>query len=316
MRNHVISALAVCGLLALTLTPTPGFAWGDEGHMIIAKIALVRLSSSQDSTDSVAALRAVNALLKSDHDKLTASDFVSRATWADKYRDSDRNTQEKTRYKATRRWHFADIEIDGADFSKACPADPSVPQRQASARQPDDCVVNKINQFVAELRDAATPAAERKLALKFLLHFVGDLHQPLHSSDHHDAGGNQLPVYYKRRTTPDNLHSYWDKDLVAKLGTDANKVGAALNRDITAQQEHDWAAGTPKDWALDAFAKSRSVAYDFSGEHQDTHDHGGTAVYLDDTYGVRALPIVKEQLSKAGVRLAETLKAAFRPAAQ
>jgi hypothetical protein len=113
-----------------------------------------------------------------DTDTLTAHDIASEATWADKYRDSDRDTT-KIRYKATGQWHFVDVELAQPDLASACfghpPLPPGIP---ASKGPPQACVVDKINQFATELGDPATGASEQLLALKFLLHFVGDLHQP------------------------------------------------------------------------------------------------------------------------------------------
>src|SRR5215475_3702736 len=82
------------------------------------------------------------------------------------------------------------------------------------------CVVDKISQFAAELEAPGTDAEERLVALKFLLHFVGDMHQPLHASDNHDNGGNSVKVTvdgfdHKSR---DNLHEFWDTQFVDALG--------------------------------------------------------------------------------------------------
>jgi hypothetical protein len=105
--------------------------------------------------------------------------------WADKYRDSDRDTT-RNRYEATWRWHFVDIELGQQDLGPACFGHPALPPGvPASKGPPRACVVDKINQFAAELGDPATGASEQLLALQFLLHFVGDLHQPLHAADDH-----------------------------------------------------------------------------------------------------------------------------------
>src|ERR1700756_3213708 len=94
--------LAGIFLTAALTSSRPAFAWGDEGHEIIALIAERYLDPAV--RDKVA------MLLAADTDTLTAHDIASEATWADKYRDSDRNTT-KARYEATWRWHFVDIEI-------------------------------------------------------------------------------------------------------------------------------------------------------------------------------------------------------------
>ena len=85
-----------------------------------------------------------------------------------------------------------DVELGQPDLVAACFGHPALPLGiPASKGPPQACVVDKINQFSAELGDPATAYSEQLVALKFLLHFVGDLHQPLHASDDHDSGGRR-----------------------------------------------------------------------------------------------------------------------------
>jgi hypothetical protein len=120
--------------------------------------------------------------------------------------------------------------------------------------------VDKINQFAAEFGNPATNAPEQLLALKFLLHFVGDLHQPLHAADDHDAGGNKKPVA-AGGLHPGNLHRYWDVEFVERQGTDPRKVAAGLIGQISEKQQQEWSGGKPADWAMEAFALGRDNAY-------------------------------------------------------
>jgi hypothetical protein len=176
--------LLACILLCVALTsPHPAAAWGDEGHKVIALIAEHYLDP---------AVRAnVTGLLTADTDTLTGHDIASEATWADKYRDSDRDTT-KIGYEATWRWHFVDIELAQPDLASACSGHPPLPPGvPASKGPPRACVVDKIDQFAAEFGSPTTSASEQLLAVKFLLHFVGDLHQPLHAADDRDAGGTR-----------------------------------------------------------------------------------------------------------------------------
>ena len=105
----------------------------------------------------------------------------------------------------------------------------------------------------------ATADSERLLALKFLLHFVGDLHQPLHAADDHDAGGTEEPDVAEG-FHPGNLHHYWDIEFVERLGTDPRRVAASLIGQISDAQRQEWASGKPADWAMEAFALARSDA--------------------------------------------------------
>ncbi|HVO91899.1 MAG TPA: S1/P1 nuclease, partial [Terriglobales bacterium] len=280
------------------------FAWGDEGHEITGVIAYARLTP--------AAKKSVDPLLARDRDDLTAADFISRTTWADKYRDSDR-LGVKLRYQATRNWHFVDIEIADGNIDVACEHHPKLPHGIAASAGPASaCVIDKIDQFIAELRNPSTAKAEKLLALKFLLHFIGDLHQPLHAADNQDRGGNEVPLLFGERTVPENLHAYWDTHLVQRLGNDARLAAATLNQQITKSQADAWSKGTSTAWAKDSFTQAKMISYNFAGARQFTDDHGASGWHLDAAYDNRALPVVREQLSKAGVRLAAVLNQIFK----
>ena len=288
-------------LLAIFPTdPHPASAWGDEGHKVIALIAEHYLDSAVRSK--------VATLLATDTDPLTGHDIVSEATWADKYRDSDRDTT-KIRYQGTWRWHFVDIELTQPDLASACfglpPLPPGVP---ASKGSPQACVVDKINQFAAELGDRATGASEQLLALKFLLHFVGDLHQPLHAADDHDAGGNKKLIS-SEGPHPSNLHHYWDVEFVERLGTDPRQVAAILIGRISEPQRQEWSSGTPADWAMQGFELARRDAYGL------LPPPGTQGTYsLPPEYTEQAERDVELQLGRAGVRLRFVMNRAFTAA--
>jgi len=107
-----------------------------------------------------------------DTDSLTAHDIASAATWADKFRDSNTNGARQK----TRQWHFVDIEVIAPDLDQACFNHPALPPSTVASNGPaDDCVVDKIEEFAAELANPATDLEEQVVALKFLLHFVGVL---------------------------------------------------------------------------------------------------------------------------------------------
>jgi hypothetical protein len=107
---------------------------------------------------------------------------------------------------------------------------------------PKACVVDKINQFAAELADPGTDAEERIFALKFLLHFVGDVHQPLHSSDNHDRGGNEVKVSADgiQHQSKDELHGYWDKQFVDAIANSPQALATKLVKKITPAQAESW----------------------------------------------------------------------------
>jgi hypothetical protein len=269
----------------------PALAWGDLGHEVTALIAYRHLTP--------AARREVDRLLASDSDNLTPPDIASRATWADKYRVSHRETAA---------WHFVDLEIDKPDLAAACFGFPVSPPHAASQGPAQDCVVDKIDEFAAELKDPATPAPERLLALKFVLHFVGDLHQPLHAADDSDRGGNCIALSPSPDGDVTNLHAFWDVTVVKALGPSAPDIAAKLDAKITPADIRAWSAGGPKDWARQSFAIAKRDAYDLPS--RPTCAQGGS-VTLSPSYQTTAEADAARQLSVAGVRLAYVLNGAL-----
>jgi S1/P1 Nuclease len=289
---------AVVCIASAALASAPAFAWGDEGHEVIGLIA--------DAYLEPAVRGRVQALLAGDDTELTAKDIAHEATWADKYRDSDRNTT-KIHYNQTRNWHFVDLELDGVDVSGACFGRPALPAGTgASAGPADDCVIDKIEEFIAELESPATGERERRLALEYLLHFVGDLHQPLHAGDDHDRGGNGKTVTAPG-IVPGSLHHYWDTEFVARLGANETDIAQRLLTKITAAQRAKWSIGTPTTWAMESFSVAKSHAYGQLPAPSTADHYELSAAYVAD-----ATTVTAEQLSKAGVRLAHVLNQALR----
>jgi hypothetical protein len=280
----------------LTASP-PARAWGDEGHEVIGLIAQYYLEPGVRA-------RALD-LLREDDTGLVERDMAHESTWADKYRDSDRDG-DKRRYLGTRDWHFVDLEINGLDVSRACygrrPLAAGVP---AAAGPAEDCIVDKIDQFYAELENPATPAEERRIALQFLLHLVGDVHQPLHASDDHDQGGNRK-LASGEGIGLDNLHHDWDVEFVRRLGASDTAIAQRLIARISEADRARWSSGTPLDWALETYAVSKQHAYGMLPAPS-----GGSRYELSQAYLEDATRVTAEQLSKAGVRLASMLNRAL-----
>ena len=281
-------------MCAMFVVAGPANAWGDLGHKVTALIAYRHLTP--------AAKAKVDALLAGDTDALTAPDFASRATWADKYRNDHRETAA---------WHYVDIEIDHPDLESACFGFPALGAGQvASAGSAQDCIVNKIGQFEHELPSRSTAPAERLMALKFLMHFVGDLHQPLHASDHDDRGGNCVRLAPSPDAHDTNLHAYWDVGVVEALGRGANVIAANLDGRITPNDLSTWARGDAKSWAMESFELSRKDVYALASRPT-CRDHG--AVALTPAYETAAIREAALQLEKAGVRMAVLLNRALVP---
>ena len=283
----------LAALLAL-LPAAPAWPWGQEGHAIVAEIAQRRVSPPVNAK--------INDLLSSELPNLKGAQFslASVASWADDYRAA--------KHDETQRWHFVDIPYD-RDFYNAtadCQLDPKY----------GDCIVNALARFRTALADCARPAAERAMALKFVVHFVGDIHQPLHDTTAinpdtaaDDQGGNLVLVTFVDKfgqPQSSNLHHVWDTDLIMRKVYDWGEYVRLLEtdwlpgKDVVALQ-----AGAPVDWAQDAHKAAQIVAYNFRPDH-----------VLDDEYYKDAIPIVDRQLALAGLRLARVLNEALQPTAQ
>ncbi|HEX5126355.1 MAG TPA: S1/P1 nuclease [Rhodocyclaceae bacterium] len=299
MRIHSFGILIrlLPSLVTLVVSP-PVFAWGDEGHEIVALIADHYLEPPVHAK--------VVALLAKDQTKLTSQDMAHEATWADKFRDSDRSTTQ-IHYNETYHWHFVDLEIDQPNMNVACNRHPGLPPRQLASSGPaNDCIVAKIDQFVVELKSPKTTSDERLEALQFVLHFIGDLHQPLHASDNLDQGGNMKKVVAPKLTAS-NLHAYWDSQFVETLGKVPQTVADGLITKITPTQAVQWRKGNATDWAMESYGLAKTLAY---GQLPTVSKDG--VYHLSGSYVSNASSVIATQLSRAGVRLAMILNDALK----
>lgn len=261
-------------IAALVLIPNAAYAWGREGHQIIALIAARELSP---------AAKSGVADLLGEPDASSAMERYS--TWADEIRPSRRDTAP---------WHYVDIEIDsnGYEGARDCPH--------------DDCVVGQIDRDISILKDKSLVKPVRAEALRFLIHFVGDVHQPLHCGDNHDRGGNEVRVSLNGDST--NLHAVWDTAVVRALGDNPATVAAQLSAKITPTEQTAWSKGATVTWADECWSVAKRDVYSgLSG-------HGGTTVpvILSPDYARIKASITAEQLERAGVRLAAVLNGVFK----
>jgi len=255
MRKYVLLAL-VCAAL-------PAFAWGPEGHDLVARIAAVQLTA--------AARARVTAILG------PGSTMASVSSWADQIRRSRPETAP---------WHYVDIPIDkpGLDMARDCAN--------------GNCVIGAIALMRAKLRDPATVPEQRREALMFLIHFVGDMHQPLHSSDHGDHGGNEVHVMFHDQ--PGNLHALWDSGLLGRMGKE-DDLFIKLS-DVSMRRRKKFARGTVSDWAEQAHKLAQQMVYGRLPKAAQ-----GSPVVIDASYERRARPLIELQIERAGARLAALL---------
>ena len=247
----------------------PAFGWGPEGHSLVARLAAARLTP--EASAKVALILGPGTTLP------------SIASWADQVRRSRAETGP---------WHYIDIPIDRKhlDMARDCPK--------------ADCVVAKIEDFEKVLGSAATTPEQKKEALEFIVHFVGDMHQPLHSADNKDKGGNEVRLDFFGK--PTNLHSAWDSGLLGRMG-DEETMFKELDVDLTKKRAKKFAKGTVEDWAKQAHKAAVRVTY---GELPKGGEGG--LVKIDERYEQLADPVIKLQLEKAGARLAKVLNESLK----
>jgi hypothetical protein len=249
------------------------------GHHIVARIAWARLTP--------AARDRAAAILGGGQDA-----FVTAATWADDIRSSRPDTAN---------WHFVDIPVGEAHYE---------PARDCKPTEHGDCIVAEIARAEAGLADPMRSNADKAEPLKFLIHFVGDVHQPLHDIDDHDRGGNDVHVEALRgaegRAT--NLHSAWDTGLI-NLSTETEAAHAARLLDDMNVHPPDTAVDVVK-WSEEGHALAERVAYHYPGFSPAGPPHD--AIALDAAYRDAALATIDQQLERGGARLAALLNSILR----
>ena len=191
------------------------------------------------------------------------------------------------------RWHFINVPIGDAKFDPRLIRD-------------DNNVVVKIKQYRRVLSDRSRPKKERQRALLFFVHFVSDIHQPLHVGDHDDHGGNDTQIRFFDEGT--NLHRLWDSDLIHRIGGDDRAWAARVERDITPETIKEWSKGSVDDWADESLQVAK-LAYRPLDDAPKIIPRG---YKLGESYLVRAEPILKKQMARAAVRLANELNAIFK----
>jgi hypothetical protein len=263
-------------LALVLLLPISGnaWAWGDEGHKVICEIAM----------------RLVQPSTRAEIQKLISSDdrfdsFSDSCTWPD-----------HPRQRAGE--HFLNLPRDSDGLhSETCPG--------ASA-----CVVTAIKKDFEVLSSNNASQAQKLASLKFLGHWVGDIHQPLHVSFEDDRGGNSILV--TGECGDSNLHSAWDTCLVLKaVGEDVDQAVTDLLTTLPTAKIESWIHSGPMDWANESFAIAEQAQTKYCIRQGASCDHPPGKVKIDEAYIAENTPIVRERLQKAAVRLTHLLDAAL-----
>jgi hypothetical protein len=255
-------------LLLCTVTPQC-WAWGREGHRLTALVAEQYLTPETKAQ-----------LLELLHSE-TLADV---APWADSYRAD---------HPETAKWHYVDIpKAAKFDRMRDCPAsekDPRSPWR--------DCVTDRILYFEGRLGDASLSPAERAVALRFLVHFIGDVHQPFHAYAD-DRGGNGISVTFLGSGMCDNskcnLHGVWDDSMIEEQGLNEKKYTERLLQEIKVNQWERMDGGEPTTWA--------NISHRYAVEAV-----APNGAFITHEYVAEESKIVDAQLALGGLRLARVL---------
>ncbi len=189
-------------------------------------------------------------------------------------------------------WHYINWPVNKSKYSPYCQI---------------ECIIRATKLQIEAIKTANTKN-KKALAISWVLHLIGDLHQPLHVGDKNDRGGTRVPVTYRgedacRHIGPLHLHKAWDSCLVFELMGEKtwSELATDLRGGLTTWKGHPSAQGDYKAWAIEAHNLARDVAYTGVKKHVD----------LTDPYIKPARDVVKSQLLKAGVRLAKVLDETF-----
>lgn len=269
MNRFLIPVLA--GLLSGSVA-SPAAAWGMQGHALVADIAQSHLNPHS--------LAEVNALLALEGH----ADMAAIASWADQLRERDPDLG-----RLSARWHYVNI----AD--RQLPAEENCQYQAHQHCHGRDCVVAAIEDQGKRLADTSLPAAERLQALKFVVHFVGDVHQPMHAGYGHDKGGNDFQVQFDGRGS--NLHALWDSGM---LNTRSLDNPGYLSR-LLGLPTPDLTPGQPADWAQNSCRIAVS------------HGVYPTQRVINQAYVDHHLPLAENQLRLAGEHLGDLLNTLLAP---
>jgi hypothetical protein len=317
LNVKMIPRFVLLAAVFLFCVPTPSWAWGCEGHQVVALIAQANLTPH--------ALATVKQILHdapidpnlSRYCKEGGTDPMADAsTWADDIRPFRPETAP---------WHYVDVPLGTTrrEIAQFCPL-------------PESCVTQAITEQLAILRSPGIDPQKRAEALRFLIHFVGDLHQPMHGTTNSDQGGNCVPVAYfddlPQLRNPDtesyapNLHGVWDTNILARMTADktSDQVASDLDQSFRSKIVR-WKRGKAdlNGWAWESYQLARKVAYgklpvriplespQVIKSCADDNHISARMLKLDERleqpYQDIAAPVVDQQIAKAGARLALVL---------
>ncbi len=280
------------GIVMALLAASPAYAWHEYGHQTVAAIAWSYLTP-RARAEAGKLLADAKAL---DTPTCPAGRIEDAAVWPDcilKLND---------RFSYSAPWHYQNISVcRDFDPDEKCPG--------------GQCVTAQIPRQARLLGDPAVPRRERLMALAFLIHFVGDMHQPLHIGENDDLGGNKVSASYGAISYERlNLHTVWDGMIAERWISDPPGGATGLRSEITPAQIAAWRQGGPKDWARESWERSKALGY------ANLPDGAGACTgkltgrqAITPAYVAAARAAVRQGIEAAGVRAAMLINRALDP---
>ncbi len=263
------------------LLPSLSLAWGSTGHRAVGLIAENHLT-----------LKARKAIKKITGDESLAQ----MSTWPDYIKSNPKHDFRKP-------WHYINIK-DGGTYTK-------------TATNSRGDVVISINEQIKTLKNKKSTKNQKAIALKFLVHLIGDIHQPLHVGRSKDRGGNSLKILFFKAET--NLHRLWDENMIDHSKLSFTELTRFVDR--PSQFHKKWLNTNAEDWANEA-VRLRGIVYNFTESYIKPYSQehltmtpklfNGKVPKVSWRYITRNWPVIKKQIHKAGRRLANTLNQIYQ----
>jgi hypothetical protein len=282
------SLATVLSAAALVSLASPANAYWEYGHQTVAQIA--------DRNVKPRTRAAIRELLSHsdllDTPECKAATIEDASVWADCIKPL-KDADGKSRFGYAYSWHYENVSICRPfDLTEPC--------------KDGNCVSAQITRDVALLKDKSAPLKDRVQALAFLIHFVGDLHQPLHAGDKGDKGGNDVKAGYGDYSPARlNLHSIWDGYLAER----AISQPPALVRRYSPAERTRLAAGTVTDWARESWQVAHDASY--ASVMSDPCAPTPAHVEMDNATIARLVPVARLEVERGGLRLAKLLDEAL-----
>ncbi|KXI30234.1 S1/P1 nuclease [Paraglaciecola hydrolytica] len=238
-------------------------AWGQNGHRITGAIAQQYLAPKT--------LAAVQQILPNE-------DLAEASTYADEMKSNPTEFWKKT----ANPWHYVTVPAGHTYHEVGAPEEGDA--------------ISALNKFTLTLKDPKATMEEKQLALRFIVHIIGDLHQPLHVGAGNDRGGNDVKLQFFWKDS--NLHSVWDSGLIEQKELSYTEWTTWLSKNISADQAKQWMVSDPQVWINESavirdsiYPKTDKLSYDYLYE---------------------SMPVVKQRLQMGGIRIAAYLNAIFK----